>query len=54
MQVFGVYQVEQNKKWAKYLVREMSKRIKTLDGLTDVTTKIAEQVFEIFYSMKPE
>ena len=39
---------------AKYLVRELPKRIMTLDGLTDVTTEMAEQAFEMSCGMKPE
>ena len=54
MQAFGVFRAERNEKWAKYLVREVPKRIMTLDGLTDVTTEMAEQAFEMSCGMKPE
>lgn len=51
---FGACQVEQNEKWAKYLVKEVHRRIMTLDGLKDVTFEIAEQAFEMSCSIKPE
>ncbi len=54
MQAFGVCRAERNEKWAKYLVREVLKRIMTMDGLTDVTTEMAEQAFEMSCGMKPE
>ncbi len=33
---FGVFRAERNKKWVKYLVREVPRRIMTLDSLADV------------------
>ncbi len=39
---FRVYRAQRNKRWVKYLVREVQSRIKTLEGLTDVSMKIAE------------
>ena len=53
-QAFGACRVERNEKWAKYLVREVPKRIRTFEGLTDVTTEMAEQAFEMSCGMKPE
>lgn len=53
-QSFGACRAERNEKWAKYLVREVPKRIMTLDGLTNVTTEMAEQAFEMSCGMKPE
>lgn len=41
-QAFELCQVKQNEKWAKYLVKEVPKRIMTLDRFIDVTTKMAE------------
>lgn len=52
-QAFGACQVEKNKKWAKYLVQKVPKRIRTLDGLTDVTIEIAKQAFKMSCGMKP-
>ena len=52
-QAFGVFRAERNEKWAKYLVKEVAKRIMTLDGLTDVTTKMVKQTFEMSCGMKP-
>lgn len=54
VQVFGICQVKQNKKWAKYLVKEILKRIMTLDGLKDVIIKMAEEAFEMSCGMKSE
>lgn len=53
-QAFEACRVEKNEKWVKQLVQEVPKRIMTLDGLTDVTTKMAEQAFEKSFGMKPE
>lgn len=53
-QVSEACQVEKNEKWAKYLIREVPKRIMTLDGLRDVTIDMAEQAFEMCCDMKPE
>lgn len=53
-QAFGACQVEQNEKWAKYLVKEVPKRIMTLDRLTGGTNKIAKQAFKIFSGIKLE
>lgn len=53
-QAFGACRAERNEKWAKYLVREVPKRIMTLDGLRDVTIDMAEQAFEMSCGMKPE
>ena len=53
-QAFGAFRAERNEKWAKYMVREVPKRIMTLDGLTDGTTEMAEQAFEMSCGMKPE
>ncbi len=53
-QAFRASRAEGNEKWAKYLVRELLKRIMTLEGLTDLTTEMAEQAFEISCGMKPE
>ena len=53
-QAFGACRAERNEKWAKYLVREVPKRIMTLDGPTDVTTEMAEQAFEMSCGMKPK
>lgn len=53
-QTFGIWQAEPNKKWAKYMVRDILRRIKTLDGVTDVSISIAEEAFEIAIGMKPE
>lgn len=44
-QVFGAGRAERNEKWAKYLVRDVPKRIMALEGLTDVITNMAEQAF---------
>lgn len=34
---FGACRAERNEQWVKYLVRKVPRRIKTLDGLTDVS-----------------
>lgn len=53
-QTFGACRAERNEKWAKYLVREVSRKIMTLDGIKDVTTEMAEQAFQMSCGMKPE
>ena len=45
---------EQNKKWVKYLVQEVPKRIMTLDSLANMTSEMAKEAFEISYDIKPE
>ena len=52
--VFGACRAERNEKWVKYLVRDVPKRIMTLEGLKDVTTDMAEQAFEMSCGMKLE
>lgn len=51
---FGACRAERNERWVKYLVREVPSRIRTLDGLTDVSVEMAEQAFEMSCSMRPE
>lgn len=53
-QTLGVCRIKQNKKWAKYLVQKVLKRIMTLNGIKNVTTKIVKQTFQIFCDIKPE
>lgn len=53
-QAFGACRAKRNEKWAIYLVQEVPKRIMTLDGLTDVTTEMAEQAFKMSCGMKLE
>lgn len=53
-QMFGACRAEPNEKWAKYMVRDIPRRIRTLDGLTDVSIAIAEEAFEMATGMKPE
>lgn len=53
-QTFGACRAEPNVKWAKYMVRDIPRHIKTLDGLTDVSISIAEEAFEIAIGMNPE
>ncbi len=51
---FEEYQGEQNEKWVKYLMREVPRRIMTLDGLADVTSEIAEEAFGMSCGIRPE
>ena len=51
-QVFGAYRVEQNEKWAKYLVRSIPRRIRTLENLEDVTKESATEAFEQSCNMR--
>lgn len=51
---FGACRAERNEKWVKYLVREVPKRIMTLDGLANVTSEMAEEAFEMSCGMRPE
>ena len=51
---FGACRAERNEKWVKYLVREVPRRIMTLDGLADVTSEMAEEAFEMSCGMRPE
>lgn len=53
-QVFGACRAEKNEKQAKYLVRDVFKRIITLEGLTDVITDMDKEVFKMSCGMKPE
>lgn len=53
-QIFGACRAKRNEKWAKDLVQDVPKRIMILGGLTEVTTDMAEQAFEISYGIKPE
>lgn len=53
-QTFRTYRVERNEKWTKYQVREVPKRIRTLNRLTDVTAEMAEQAFEMSCGMEQE
>ncbi len=43
--VFGAYHAERNEKWAKYLVRSVLRRIRTLENLENVTTEIPAEAF---------
>ncbi len=52
--VFGAYHAERNEKRAKYLVRSVPRRIRTLENLEDVTTEIAAEAFEQSCNMRPE
>ena len=52
--VFGACRAEQNEKWAKYLVRSVPRRIRTLENLEDVPTEIAAEAFEQSCNMRPE
>lgn len=52
--VFGACRAERNEKWAKYLVRSVPRRIRTLENLEDVTTEIAAEAFEQSCNMRPE
>ena len=52
--VFGACCAEQNEKWAKYLVRSVPRRIRTLQNLEDVTTEIAAEAFEQSCNMRTE
>lgn len=45
-QNFGACRAERNEKWAKYLGRELPRRIMTLDGIKDVTTEIADVLWD--------
>lgn len=47
-------QVEANKKWAKYIIKNVLRQIKTLDGLMNISIAIAEKVFETTTKMKPK
>lgn len=51
---FGVCRAERNEQWVKYLGREVPRRIKTLDGLIDVSVEMTEQAFEMSCSMRSE
>lgn len=53
-QVFKAYQAKKTKKWVKYFIWDVPKRIMTLEELIDVTTNIAEEAFGMSYSIKPE
>lgn len=53
-QVFEACQVKRNKKWAKYLILDVSKRDMILERLMKVTIDIAKQAFEMFCDMKLE
>lgn len=48
VQVFETYQVEENKKWLKYLVSKVSRQIMMLNSLANIISKIAKEAFEIF------
>ncbi len=50
----GIYWIEKNEKWVKYLLGAVPKKIKTLDGFTDVTIEMAEKTFAMLYSIKLE
>lgn len=52
--VFGVCRAERNEKWAKYLVRSVPRRIRTLENLENVTTEIVAEAFEQSCNMRPK
>lgn len=52
--MFRAYHVERNKKWAKYLIQNVLKRIMILERLKNITTDMAEQEFEMLCDIKPE
>lgn len=53
-QIFGACRAERNEKWAKYLVRGVPRRIRTVENLEDVTTEIAAEAFEQSCNIRPE
>lgn len=52
--IFGACRAERNEKWAKYLVRGVPRRIRTLETLEDVTPEIAAEAFQQSCNMQPE
>lgn len=52
--IFGACCAERNEKWAKYLVRGVPRRIRTLETLEDVTPEIAAAAFQQSCNMQPE
>lgn len=52
--VFGACHAERNEKRAKYLVRSVPHRIRTLENLENVTTEIAAETFEQSCNIRPE
>lgn len=52
--IFGACCAERNEKWAKYLVRGVPRRIRTLETLEDVTPEIAAEAFQQSCNMQPE
>lgn len=51
---FGTCRIERNEKWAKYLVRNVPRRICTTESLEEVTAEIAVEAFEQSCNMRPE
>ena len=51
---FGTCRIERNEKWAKYLVRNVPRRIRTIESLEEVTAEIAAEAFEQSCNMRPE
>lgn len=52
--IFGACCAKRNEKWAKYLVRGVPRRIRTLETLEDVTPEIAAEAFQQSCNMQPE
>ena len=51
---FGTCQIERNEKWAKYLMRNIPRRICTIESLEEVTAEIAAEAFEQSCNMRPK
>lgn len=43
--IFRVYKIKRNKKWIKYLIKDMPKRIKTLKDLESFTLDMISKAF---------
>ncbi len=51
---FGSCRAERNEKWAKYLVKNVSLRIRPMNEMVEMTPTISADAFEQSCNMKPE
>lgn len=51
---FGTCQIERNKKWAKYLVQNVPRRICTIESLEEVIAEIVAEAFKQLCNVRPE
>lgn len=52
--VLGVCQSEYNQKWIKYFVRDLPRRIKTLENLEPGISDMAFEAVQYSYNMRPD